>query len=57
MATYPQHTTIVSDDDFEAALSLSSKDGSGIRGIDNDDCDLNLDLFNSFTSSFTIPQQ
>jgi len=54
MATYPQHTTIVLDNAFEAALSLSSKDGSG---IDNDDCDLNLDLFNSFTPFFTIPQQ
>jgi hypothetical protein len=41
MATYPQHTTIVLDNAFEAALSLSSKDG---RGLDNDDCNLNLVL-------------
>ena len=41
MATYPQHTTIVPDDDFEADLSLSNEDGSG---LDNDDCDMDLDL-------------
>ena len=41
MATYPQHTTIIPDDDFEADLSLSNEDGSG---LDNDDCDMDLDI-------------
>ncbi len=41
MATYPQHTTIIPDDDFEADLSLSNEYGSG---LDNDDCDMDLDI-------------
>ena len=37
---YPQHTTIIPDDAFEAALSHSNEEGI----LDNDDWDLVLDL-------------
>ena len=48
MATYPQHATIVPDNDFEADVSLSNEDGSGLN---NRDFNRERQLFNPFDLS------